>query len=64
MTFTVAGIYDNQFPQSDDNAYITHDRGGEAAAGQPGRATAIYVRTRRGTSVSQEVAGSPRCAAA
>ena len=55
VSFTVAGIYDNQFPQSDNNAYITMTEAGKLLPASRGRATAIYVRTRPGTSVSQEV---------
>jgi len=55
VTFTVAGIYDNQFPQSDSNAYITTNEAGKLLPASRDRATAIYVRTRSGVNVSQEV---------
>ncbi len=54
-TFTVAGIYDNQFPQSDNNAYITMNEAEKLLPASAGRATAIYVRTRSGTSDGQDV---------
>jgi len=54
-TLTVAGIFDNQFAQSDDNAYITTAEAARLLPASAGRATAIYVRTRPGTSDSQEV---------
>jgi putative ABC transport system permease protein len=56
VTFTVAGIYDNQFPQSDDDAYITLNEAAKLLPGSVGRATAIYVRTSGGANVDQ-VAG-------
>jgi putative ABC transport system permease protein len=55
VTLTVAGIYDNQFPQSDSNAYITMKEAQRLLPASRDRATAIYVRTRSGVSVSQEV---------
>lgn len=54
-TFTVAGIYDNQFPQSDGNAYITMNEAAKLLPASAGRATAVYVSTDPGTSESQEV---------
>jgi putative ABC transport system permease protein len=54
-TFTVAGIFDNQFPQSDNNAYITMNEAAKLLPASAGRATSIYVRTRGGTSESREV---------
>ena len=53
VTFTVAGIYNNQFPQSDDNAYITMNEAEKLLPASTGRAPAIYVRTRSGTDVDQ-----------
>jgi putative ABC transport system permease protein len=55
VTFTVAGIYDNQFPQSDGNAYLTMNEAGKLLPASRDRASAIYVRTRSGVSLSQEV---------
>lgn len=66
VTFTVAGIYDSQFPQSDSNAYITTNEAGKLLPASRDRATAIYVRTRSGVNVSQEFSrlAALRCAAA
>jgi putative ABC transport system permease protein len=55
VTFSVAGIYDNQFPQSDSSAYITRHEAGMLLPASQNHATAIYVRTRSGVSASQEV---------
>ena len=52
---TVAGIYDNQFASSDGDAYISMDEAARLLPASAGHATAIYVRTSRGTSDSQEV---------
>lgn len=54
-TLTVAGIYDNQFPQSDDNAYITANEAARLLPASANRATAVYVRTSTATSESQAV---------
>jgi putative ABC transport system permease protein len=54
-TFAVAGIYDNQFPQSDGNGYITLTEAAKLLPASAGRATAIYVRTRAGTNETAEV---------
>ncbi len=50
VTLTVAGIYDNQFPQSDGNAYITQTEAAKLLPASANRATAVYVRTGGGTS--------------
>jgi hypothetical protein len=55
VTFTVAGIFNDQFPQADTNAYITMNEAQKLLPASTGRATAIYVRTRSGTTDSQEV---------
>jgi putative ABC transport system permease protein len=55
VTLTVVGVYDNQFPQSDSDAYITMTEAGRLLPASRDRATAIYVRTRSGVNVSQEV---------
>ena len=54
-TVTVAGIYANQFPQSDDNAYLTMNEAAKLLPASAGRATAVYISTDPGTSESQEV---------
>lgn len=51
----VAGIYDNQFPQSDANAYITVSEAARLLPVSAGRATAVYVRTQPGTSENAEI---------
>jgi putative ABC transport system permease protein len=53
--FTVAGIYDNQFPQSDDDAYITTGEAQQLIPASMDRATSIYVRTDSGASIDQVV---------
>lgn len=55
VTLTVIGIYNNQFPQSDSDAYVTMTEAGRLLPASRDRATAIYVRTRSGVDVSQEV---------
>jgi putative ABC transport system permease protein len=55
VTFTVAGIFNDQFPQADGNAYITQTEAGKLEPASAGQATAIYVRTRSGTTDSREV---------
>jgi putative ABC transport system permease protein len=55
VTLTVVGVYDNQFPQSDSDAYITMTEADRLLPASRDRATAIYVRTRSGVNVSQEV---------
>lgn len=55
VTFTVAGIFNDQFPQADGNAYITQTEARKLEPASAGRATAIYVRTRGGTAGTQEV---------
>jgi putative ABC transport system permease protein len=52
-TFTVAGIYDNQFPLSDDDAYITMAQAQKLVPGSSDHATAIYVKTDSGANVNQ-----------
>ena len=51
--FTVVGVYDNQFPQSDDSAYITMYEAQKLDPAIADRATAIYVRTRPGADVNK-----------
>ncbi len=53
VTFNVAGIYNDRFPQADNNAYITLNEAAKLLPASAGRATAIYVRTRAGASVDQ-----------
>jgi putative ABC transport system permease protein len=55
VTFTVAGVYENQFPQSDDGAYITMNEARQLLPGVAGHATAMYVRTTPKTDVGQVV---------
>jgi putative ABC transport system permease protein len=55
VTFTVAGIFNDQFPQADGNAYITQTEARKLEPASAGQATAIYVRTRSGTTDSREV---------
>jgi len=55
VTFTVAGIFNDQFNPADGNAYITQAEAQKLVPASAGRATAIYVRTSRGTTDSQEV---------
>jgi putative ABC transport system permease protein len=52
-TFTVAGIYDNQFPLSDDDAYITMAEAQKLVPGSSDHATTIYVKTDSGANVNQ-----------
>jgi putative ABC transport system permease protein len=52
-TFTVAGIYDNQFPMSDDDAYITMAEAQKLVPGSSDHATMIYVKTDSGANVNQ-----------
>jgi len=52
-TFTVVGIYDNQFPLSDDDAYITMAEAEKLVPGSSDHATAIYVKTSSGADVNQ-----------
>lgn len=54
-TFTVAGIYDNQFPLSDDDAYITMAEAAKLVPGSSDHATTIYVKTSSGADVNQVV---------
>jgi putative ABC transport system permease protein len=54
-TFTVAGIYDNQFPLSDDDAYITMAEAQELVPASSDHATTIYVKTSGGADVNQVV---------
>lgn len=54
-TFTVAGIYDNQFPQSDDDAYITMAEAARLIPASAGHATTIYVKTASGADASQVI---------
>jgi putative ABC transport system permease protein len=51
--FTVAGIYDNQFPLSDDDAYITMAEAQKLVPGSSDHATTIYVKTDSGANVNQ-----------
>jgi putative ABC transport system permease protein len=53
--FRVAGIYDDQFPLSDKNAYITQREAQALLPGSANRATTIFVRTIRGADVNQVV---------
>ena len=55
VTLTVMGIYNNQFPQSDSDAYLTMTEADRLLPASRDRATAIYVRTRSGVDVSREV---------
>jgi putative ABC transport system permease protein len=55
VTFTVAGIYNNQFPDSDGNGYITMNEAAKLEPASRDRATAIYVRTGSGINESREV---------
>lgn len=52
-TLTVAGIYDNQFPLSDDDAYITMAEAQKLVPGSSDHATTIYVKTDSGANVNQ-----------
>jgi putative ABC transport system permease protein len=54
-TFTVAGIYDNQFPLSDGDAYITTAEAQKLVPGSSDHATTIYVKTDSGASDEQVV---------
>lgn len=54
-TFTVAGIYDNQFPLSDDDAYITMAEAQKLVPGSTDHATTIYVKTSSGADASQVI---------
>ncbi|MGH7643571.1 MAG: ABC transporter permease [Candidatus Dormibacteria bacterium] len=53
--FSVVGIYDNQFPLSDDNAYITMSEADQLIPGISNTASAIYVRTDNGADVNRVV---------
>lgn len=55
ITFTVAGIFNDQFPQADGNAYITQAEAQKIEPASAGRATSIYVRSRAGTTDTLEV---------
>lgn len=55
VTFSVAGIFNDQFPQADGNGFITMTEAQKLVPATAGRATAIYVRTRSGVTDSQEV---------
>ena len=55
VTFTVGGIFNDQFPQADGDAYITQTEARKLEPASAGQATAIYVRTRGGITDSQEV---------
>lgn len=55
VNFTVAGVYFNQFPQSDDNAYITQNEAASLLPSSADHATTIYVMTRPGVTETQEV---------
>jgi putative ABC transport system permease protein len=54
-TFTVAGIYDDQFPLSDDDAYITMTEAARLIPGSSDHASTIYVKTSSGANVNQVV---------
>lgn len=54
-TFSVAGIYDNQFPLSDSNAYITLTEAAQLIPATQDEATAVYVKTDPGTNVNAVV---------
>ena len=51
----MAGVYSNQFPQSDSNAYITQNEAASLLPSSADHATTIYVRTRPGVTETQEV---------
>src|SRR5262249_31123870 len=53
--FTVAGIYDNQFPLSDGDAYITMAEAQNLLPGSADHATTIYVKTTSGADASQVI---------
>jgi putative ABC transport system permease protein len=55
VNLTVAGVYFNQFPQSDGGAYITQNEAASLVPSSVDNATAIYVKTLPGTSETQEV---------
>jgi putative ABC transport system permease protein len=55
INLTVAGVYDNQFPQSDGNAYITRSEAASLVPPSVDHATTIYVKTRPGTTETREV---------
>lgn len=54
-TFNVAGIYDNQFPQSDNDAYITMSEASKLIPASADAASTIYVKTDGGADVSQVI---------
>ena len=51
----VVGIYDNKFPLSDANAYITTTEEDALVPSLSGQATAIYVRTDSGADINHVV---------
>jgi putative ABC transport system permease protein len=53
---TVEGIYDNQFPLSDDGAYISTAEADQLVPADADHATAIYVRTTPGVDTNQVLA--------
>lgn len=55
VTFTVAGIFNDQFNPADGNAYITQAEAQRLAPASADHATSIYVRTTQETTDSQEV---------
>jgi len=55
VKLTVAGVYDNQFPLSDNNAYFTRKEANSLLPATKDEATTIFVRTTRGADVNQVV---------
>ncbi|MBO0744881.1 MAG: FtsX-like permease family protein [Candidatus Dormibacteraeota bacterium] len=53
--FGVLGIFDNQFPLSDGNAFISMAQAQQLLPGIAGQATAVYVKTQSGAGVAQVV---------
>ncbi|HEX4212758.1 MAG TPA: ABC transporter permease [Candidatus Dormibacteraeota bacterium] len=53
--FSVVGIYDNQFPLSDNNAYISMSEANQLIPASQDQATAIYVKTDPGADVNTVV---------
>ena len=56
IPFSVAGIYNNQFPLSDRTAYITQAQATRLLPSASDQATSIYVRTTPGANVNQVLA--------
>ena len=53
--FNVLGIYDNQFPLSDGDAFLSMTQAQQLLPGIADQATAIYVKTQPGAGVDQVV---------